>query len=152
MRKNLRLVETKMAVLLHGHFWNRDISQGSVATRLKCAEICSNHVTAILQTRWIISEIWRNYHNEFDVFFLKTCVWQDKKLSCSIHTCTYEPRDAMYQLNFSKTQHKCSTNYSKITKKPCSRWIILKVSLVNKDEYKVMSSKMTRFDRPWHFL
>jgi len=62
----------------HGHFWKMDISQGSVATQLRCGGIFKYEFVANLPLSSPVKEfrksvnIWRSYGQEFSILFFLT--------------------------------------------------------------------------------
>ena len=74
-------------LLQHCDFLNIDISQGSVATRLRCGGIFKHELVAILPMSLPMKEfrksvnIWRSYGQEFGVlFFLRHSVFYVHKI------------------------------------------------------------------------
>jgi len=65
-------------LLEHGDFSNTDISQGSVATQLRCGGIFKQDFVASLSLSlsakefWKSANIWGNYVHEFSVLFFLT--------------------------------------------------------------------------------
>jgi len=64
----------------YGHFWNIDISQGSVATWLRCGGILKYEFVANLSLSLSVEEFWKSvwgsYGQEFSVlFFDSQCLW-----------------------------------------------------------------------------
>jgi len=81
-------------LLEHGHFLNIDISQGSVATRLRCSGIFKCQFVANLPLSLPVKEFWKSvniwwsYGQEFSVFFDSRCRWPLTKIFCTVvHTC-----------------------------------------------------------------
>ena len=70
-------------LLEHGHFWNIDISQGSVVTSLRCGGILKYDFVANLPLSLPVKEfqksvnIWGGYVQEFSVlfFFDSQCIY-----------------------------------------------------------------------------
>jgi len=62
-------------LLEHGHIWNIDISQGSVATHLRCGEIFKRELVANLPLSLPVKELWKSVNirrsngQEFSVLF-----------------------------------------------------------------------------------
>jgi len=65
----------------HGYFWNIDISQGSVATQLRCGGIFKYKFVANLLVSLSVTEfcklvnIWGSYGQEFSVLFFTQCTF-----------------------------------------------------------------------------
>ena len=68
-------------LLEHGHFWNIDISPGSVATQLRCGGIFKYEFVAnlplslLVKEFWKSANIWRSYGQEFSVLFFWLTVY-----------------------------------------------------------------------------
>jgi len=69
--------------LEHGNFLNSDISQGSVATRLRCGgivneEFCCKFTTeSVSEKFWTSVNIWRSYWQDYSgLFFSTQCIYE----------------------------------------------------------------------------
>ena len=82
-------------LLEHGDFSNMDISQGSVATQLRCGGIFKQDFVASLSLSlsakefWKSANIWGNYVHEFSVLFFFdlrciTGIWHFPLISCCL--------------------------------------------------------------------
>jgi len=69
----------------HAMFSDTNISQGSVATPLRCSGVCNNHSLAhflssvTVKEFWKLANIWWGYGQEFVVFFDSRCIPETKR-------------------------------------------------------------------------
>jgi len=83
--------ESKKFLLEHGHFWNTDTSQGSVATHWRCGGIFKYEFVANIPLSLPLKEFWKSvnisgsYGQEFSVLFFWLTVYKRNRVSSPVY-------------------------------------------------------------------